>query len=66
VDGVLRTTLHDSTYTHGEVGLYDEGPNNLTVKQSFSNFALTSSAVPEPGMFAIAVPVVRLLARRRR
>jgi hypothetical protein len=48
------TTLIDSTFSSGHVGLYDTQPNTTTGSgfgppQSFSNFSLQGSTVPEPG-----------------
>jgi len=45
------TTLTDSTFTGGRVGLYDEwGP------MTFDNFSVTgSAAVPEPGTWALMI-----------
>jgi len=48
------TTLVDSTFSSGHVGLYDDQPNTTTGSgfgpaQTFSNFSLQGSTVPEPG-----------------
>jgi hypothetical protein len=48
-NSVLLTTLVDSTYTHGQIGLYD-----LSHPTSFSNFSLTQG-VPEPSTWAMMV-----------
>ncbi len=65
-DSVVKTTLIDTTYSSGQVGLYDFGPIGEPVKQSFSNFALSGSAVPEPTTALALIPAMFLTGRRRK
>jgi hypothetical protein len=53
---VAATTLTDSTYTAGDVALF-----NLRVGQGFDNFQIT----PEPGTIALSLIGVVVLAARR-
>jgi hypothetical protein len=65
-DGLLKTTLVDSTYSHGLVGLYDFGPSTEPVKQGFTNFSLSGTGVPEPTSAAGLLGLTAVAARRRR
>lgn len=65
VNGTLKTTLVNGTYTSGRVGLYDFSPGaaaNQTINQTFDNVVIT---VPEPATISIlGVGVVMFLALR--
>jgi hypothetical protein len=69
---VLLTSLTDSTFSDGEVGLYDNQPNTTTgsgsgTPTSFSNFSLQGQVVPEPSsMLLILSGLAGFAAARRR
>lgn len=73
----LLTRLVDNALTDGEVGLYDDQPNDQTgsgfgLPTSYSNFSVTgtlASAVPEPAaiaLFGTALVGLSTVRRRRR
>lgn len=59
VDNVLKTSLNDSTFGHGLVGLYDTqpGPGGSGTPSTFLDFSVTGTlvngAVPEPATWAM-------------
>ena len=74
VNGTLKTTLTNSLFANGKVGLYDDQPNTSSgggfgPAQTFDNFALSTSApLPNPAMGLACCGVALVLWRsvRRR
>ena len=66
------TTFTTSAFPHGTVGLYDDQPNTTTGSgsgpaQTFSNFSLTGTLVPEPATLSLAaLSSLALFHRRKR
>ena len=74
VNSTVLTTLTDSSFTSGEVGLYDDQPNVTTgagfgPPTSFSNFSLSGTLVPAPepsSLFLVGAGLAWLGTARRR